>query len=209
MEVKIALIDRAPSARRPALPARRAPSRGRHARRERRRGRARVKNLPRHDSGSPAADAPGADVESLGGEPGRLPRDLALPLPTALRRLPVRVALPVAAGRPAGVYMGRRRRSRPLRQRLALRRVPADGGAGPVRTARTSIRASPELPLVQRQPADRAGPGRRGPSPSAAAKHDHLAGERPHLRGARACGHVLEGPRHRRRAGDRPRQPLD
>ena len=65
-----------------------------------------VMHLPRHGGGGSGGTTPPAHVAGPWGvsQPGY--REVDAPLTTALRRLPVRVALPVAAGRPAGVYMG-------------------------------------------------------------------------------------------------------
>ena len=66
-----------------------------------------VMHLPGHGGTSPPAP-PGAHSSSPWGatQPGY--REIDAPLATALRRLPLRVTLPVAAGRPAGVYKGAR-----------------------------------------------------------------------------------------------------
>ncbi len=65
-----------------------------------------VMHLPRHDGTASGGPTPPAHAANPWGasQPGY--REIDAPVSTALRRLPVRVALPVAAGRPAGVYMG-------------------------------------------------------------------------------------------------------
>jgi hypothetical protein len=64
-----------------------------------------VMHLPKHGTSAPAASGPSgsgpADPWGVS-QPGY--REIDAPLATALGRLPVRVVLPAAAGKPAGVY---------------------------------------------------------------------------------------------------------
>ncbi len=62
--------------------------------------------MPRHHGTGSAGTTPPAHAADPWGasQPGY--REIDAPVPTALRRLPVRLALPPAAGLPAGVYMG-------------------------------------------------------------------------------------------------------
>jgi hypothetical protein len=66
-----------------------------------------VMHLPGHGGKSASTDpSPGGQTAGPWGvnQPGY--REIDSPLATALRRLPLRVTLPVAAGQPAGVYRG-------------------------------------------------------------------------------------------------------
>jgi hypothetical protein len=65
-----------------------------------------VMHLPGHGGKSSATDPPSAHASGPWGvdQPGY--HEIDAPLATALRRLPLRLTLPVAVGEPAGVYMG-------------------------------------------------------------------------------------------------------
>jgi hypothetical protein len=65
-----------------------------------------VMNLPGHGGANATGHTGGPNASSPWGVTQRGYREIDAPLATALRKLPVRVTLPAAAGQPAGVYKG-------------------------------------------------------------------------------------------------------
>ena len=171
-----------------------------------------VMHLP-GEGGSNAAKGSPPGTHSAGpwgvSQPGY--SEIDAPVATALRRLPVRLALPAAVGKPAGVYKG----ARGVRVRYGsgshfgvFLLTVSSGRYGLRRPQDPGTRA--RMPFLQRQPAHppHRQPARRhrGGRP---AQHDHVARGRPHVRGARPRGHVLGAARHRSGACHRPRKRVD
>jgi hypothetical protein len=65
-----------------------------------------IMNLPGHGTGATTDPTGGTHDSGPWGATQRGYREIDAPVATALRHLPVRVTLPVAAGQPAGVYKG-------------------------------------------------------------------------------------------------------